>query len=259
MLNSFQRLFSGPYERLLDVFFQIVLQEYNAYEFSEQDWKEFALAYGKLFYTFESLWIEQMKPFEEKNKNQLSFEVKKINPDAVNESFKASYQSASKYLSEVPFELDQAYIDYVDFNSFIPANDICEPIPSIFSGIKGSFNVIDHDPGVWAFNAIDLTPYLEQLKKQFDDLLTSYLTVDSVSFLNSFIIYGAEETLSLKQKVTGEKHALTKELAFQPNLFDLPIDRIIFLIHLKYQKIDQSPLNPESIRRAANRMKKRQE
>jgi len=255
-LYSFKREFSGSQEQLLDTFFQVILHEFNSYLFEEKDWKEFTLAYGKLWYSFDLLWIDQLKPFEGKTKLELSQLLQSLKEDGLQQSFKSAYQSVSRNLSRVPYNIKEAYIDLIDFNSFAPDNDTNEPIPSIFSSIKGSFDPIEHKPGIWAFNAIDLSDHLDALKKQFDELFTGFLATDRIAYLTSFILYSEDNVLELNQKVSGEKEAITKEMLLQPDILTWPVDRIMFLIDLKYQKMDGSPLNSESIRRAVNRLKK---
>lgn len=255
-IESYKRILLGSDVQLLDAFFQVILHEFNAYEFSEKDWKEFALAYGKLWYSSDLLWVDLLKPFEGKTKAELTHILQCPKNQGVNESFSTVCESVLSFLSEVPYNINEAYIDLVDFNSFAPYNDINEHIPSIFSAIKGSFDPIEHVRGIWAFNAIDLRTHLVQLKQHFDKLFTLYLALDKVSFLNSFVNAGETETLYLKKKVNGVKEALIQEMSLYPDILTRPVDRIIFLIDLKYQKMDESPLNPESLRRAVNRLKK---
>lgn len=254
-LYSFKREFSGSQEQLLDTFFQVILHEFNSYLFEEKDWKEFTLAYGKLWYSFDLLWIDQLKPFEGKTKLELSQILQKPKNQGFQESFNVACESVSSFLSVVPYNINEGYIDFVDFNSFVSDDDINEPIAAIFSSIKGSFDVIEHDPGVWAFNSIDLGHHLDAFKKQFDELFTGFLASYRITYLTSFILYSEDNVLELSQKVSGEKEAITKEMLLQPGILTWPVDRIMFLIDLKYQKMDGSPLNSESIRRAVNRLK----
>ncbi|MCH2449827.1 MAG: hypothetical protein MK198_06730 [Gracilimonas sp.] len=254
--GDFKRQFSGTVEDLQSLFFQILLHEYNRYEFLQNDWRDFTLSYGQIFFRFESLWIDKAKEFEGLSKSEIREFIEQNPVTDYKEAYVSEYKGISKKLDRIHYDLDLAYPDFLDLNSFSFEHDINIPITEIFTTLKGSFPVIDHDPGVWAFNAQDIESKIPELTSAFDDLVNKFIDLELAQHLLAYIKYGDDEQFSLRQKVARETEAFNKEWAFSPDLLSWSNERSIFLLGLKYCKIDGSSLDPETLRRTINRMKK---
>lgn len=254
--GDFKRQFSGTVEDLQNLFFQILLHEYNRYPFIQKDWSDFALCYGQIFFRFESLWVDKAKEFEGLSKSEIR-EFIELNPVTdYEEAFVSEYKGFSKKLDRIHYNPDQAYPDMLDLNSFSFDYDVNTPILEIFTALKGLFHVIEHDPGVWAFNAQDIESKIPELTSAFDDLFNKFVDLELVQHLSAYIKYGDEEPFSLHQKVDGETEAFNKEWAFFPDLLSWSNERSIFILGLKYCKMDGSSLSPKTLRRTINGMKK---
>lgn len=241
-LEDYKRQFSEPIEKLEDFFFQILLHEYYDSLFSRSDWTDFTLSYGQLFYTYETLWASNAEEFEGLQKSEIQKLLESGFVIKCNKSFEEMSTRMSDILKGINFDLSEAYIDLLDLNSFIVPGDINHPVIDVFSAIKGNFPVIDHGPGIWCFNAVNLGNKLQELITSFNELLKRYITWDVANFLSSFVNYSDKESLKLHVHVSGEKEAITQEWGLQPDLLTWPIDRIIYVIGLKYCKDDGSSL-----------------
>lgn len=256
-INEYQREFAGPRDRLKGLYFQILLHEYNNCLFSRSDWTNFSLSYGQLFYRYELLWSSTLEKFEGLNKTEIKNLLDTGLIERCDKAFEESSNRMSGVLEDINYDLNEAYIDMIDLDSFSPISDVNHPLVELFLALKGNFTVIDHVPGVWLFNAVNIENKLQELNDSFKRLFNSYLQWDVANFLSSFFKYSNEQKLKLQLHVSGEKEAITQEWGLQPDLLTWPIDRVIYAIGLKYCKVDGTRLSPKSIRREVNRMKKK--
>ncbi len=254
-ITNYRRSFDKPVEQLHDLFFQILLHEFNSYKFSINDWSDFTLSYGQLFFRFESIWTFKATRFIGQTRTEIS-EFLTSNPiEFYNKRFEDNYHQLSKLFHDFKYNLDEGYPDLIDLDTFTIINDTQSSITDIFTSLKGGFPVINPAPSLWAFNAIDIELHLELFTEISESLFIHFIELELTMFLNSFVEYGETENFQLYHSIKGEKEAVIKELSLNPALLSSPIDRIIYLIDLKYRKQDDSSLNKETIRRTVNRMK----
>lgn len=256
-ITTYRRTFENPVEQLHNLFFQILLHEFNSYTFSSKDWSDFILSYGQLFFKFESLWAFKANRFIGQTKTEISDFISATPIELFNKRLEDNYQQVSNIFRDIDYNLGEAYPDLIELNTFTINNDTQSPIPEIFTSLKGGFPVINPDPTIWSFNAIDIESHLELLTGIFESLFLHFIELELALYLTSFVEYGETENFRLYHCINGEKEAVVKELSINPSLLNLPIDRIIYLIDLKYRKQDDSRLNTETIRRTVNRMKNR--